>query len=82
MSYGKKIKELRKTYNLTQEELANKLFVSRQAISLWEQDKSSPSKESLLILKELFGISIDEWLLENEDKMINEKQEKLRNYNI
>lgn len=79
MSYGKKIKELRKTYNLTQEELANKLFVSRQAISLWEQDKSSPSKESLLILKELFGISIDEWLLENEDKMINEKQEKLRN---
>ena len=49
MNIGNKIKELRKTYNLTQEELANKLFVSRQAISLWEQDKASPSKESLLI---------------------------------
>ena len=79
MSYGKKIKELRKTYNLTQEELANKIFVSRQAISLWEQEKASPSKESLLILQELFGISIDEWLLESEDMVANEEKGRLLN---
>jgi len=66
MSYGNKIKELRKQHNLTQSELADKLFVSRQAVSLWEQDKVAPSKDTLLMLKELFGISIDEWIGENE----------------
>jgi len=66
MSYGNKIKQLRKKHNLTQSELADKLFVSRQAVSLWEQDKVAPSKDTLLILKELYGISIDEWIEENE----------------
>lgn len=65
MSYADKIKELRKKHNLTQSELADKLFVSRQAVSLWEQDKVAPSKDTLLMLKELYGISIDEWIGEN-----------------
>lgn len=46
---------------------------------MWEQDKASPSKDSLLILKELFGISIDEWLLESEDSVANEEKGSLLN---
>ena len=62
MSYSEKIKELREKHNLSQSELAEKLFVTRQAVSLWEQGKAEPSKDSLMILKELYGISVDEWM--------------------
>lgn len=62
MSYSDKIKDLRKQHNLTQSELADKLFVSRQAVSLWEQGKAAPSKDTLMLLKELYGISVDEWI--------------------
>ena len=45
--YGEKIKAKRKELNLSQEDLANKLFVTRQAISKWENDKASPTMTNL-----------------------------------
>ncbi len=79
MGYSKKIKKLREEYNLTQKELADKLFVTRQAVSLWEQDKIEPSKDTLKLIKELYGISIDEWVAQSvfNDNEINSKK-KLR----
>ena len=67
MDYSEKIKELRKEYKLSQSELAKKLFVSRQAVSLWEQGKTTPSHETLILLKKQFNISIDDWI-DNNDK--------------
>lgn len=69
MDYSEKIKQLRKEHNLTQSELAEKLFVTRQAVSLWEQGKVEPSKDTLVLIKDLYGISIDEWL-ENGAKQV------------
>ena len=68
MSYPDKIKDLRRQHNLTQSEFADKLFVSRQAVSLWEQGKAAPSKDTLILLKELYGISIDEWIADCNDQ--------------
>lgn len=52
--------ELRKQNNLSQEELANKLGISREAISRWERAESSPSTDNLIALSELYNISLDE----------------------
>ena len=54
--------ELRKAHNLSQEELASKLGVSRQAISKWERSESSPDTDNLIQLAALYNISIDELL--------------------
>lgn len=53
------IKKYRKQKNFSQEELAEKVYVSRQTISNWENDRSYPTLESLLILSALFDISLD-----------------------
>lgn len=62
-----RIKELRKNKGLSQQELANALQVSRSAVSMWEINKSHPSKEELIKLSHLFGVSTD-YLLENDTK--------------
>ncbi len=63
---GERIKNLRKEQGLSQEDLAKQLFISRQAVSLWEKGESYPSIDNLLMLKKLYGISIDEWLSDGE----------------
>lgn len=55
-----KLLELRKKNNLSQEELANKLNISRQAISKWERAESSPDTDNLIALAKLYRISLDE----------------------
>ena len=65
MSLGKNIYNLRKEKGYSQEELAHKCNVSRQAISKWEADEVMPDTNNLLILSKIFHITIDE-LLENE----------------
>lgn len=62
-----KLVKLRKKHNLSQEELANKLGLSRQAISKWERAESSPDTDNLISLAKLYNISLDELLLTNED---------------
>ena len=59
MELGKQIKVYRQEAHLSQEELANRVYVSRQTISNWENDKSYPDVNSLVLLSEIFQISLD-----------------------
>ncbi len=61
-----KLFELRKKYNYSQEDLAEKIGVSRQAVSKWERAEASPDTENLILLARLYGVSIDELLSTNE----------------
>lgn len=60
MEFGEKLKELRKARSLTQEELAEALYVSRTAVSKWESGRGYPSIDSLRELSRFFSVSIDE----------------------
>lgn len=71
-SIGKKIQKLRNEQNLSQEELANTLFVTRQAVSKWELGQSFPSIEIILELTKVFEVSIEELLCINEKLNIDE----------
>ena len=60
MSLGEKIREQRKKAELSQEQLAEKLNVSRQAITKWETDKGIPDVSNLIAISDEFGLSLDE----------------------
>ena len=62
MDIGNKLYELRKSKNLSQEELADKLNVTRQTISKWETNQSTPDFDKIIPLCEIYGISADELL--------------------
>ena len=80
MELSKQIKKYRSEANLSQEELAEKIFVSRQTISNWENDKSYPDVNSLLLISEVFQISLDNLIKGDVEKMKKEidEQERLR----
>ena len=59
MELGSQIKKYRDELSLSQDALAEKLYVSRQTISNWENDKSYPDVKSLLLLSEVFQTSVD-----------------------
>lgn len=59
---------LRKANNLSQEALAEKLGISRQAVSKWERAEASPDTDNLILLSRLYGVSLDE-LLKTEDEI-------------
>ena len=63
MDFNNKLYELRKQKGLSQEELANRLNVSRQTVSKWEVGESAPDMEKLAAISELFDISLDELVL-------------------
>ena len=63
MDFNNKLYELRKQKGLSQEELANRLNVSRQTISKWEIGDSTPDLETLVAISDRFGISLDELVL-------------------
>lgn len=67
MTLGDKISKLRKENNYTQEQLADILGVSRQAISKWESDLTYPETEKLIRISELFGCSLDYLIKDKED---------------
>ena len=62
MTFAQKLKELRNRAGMSQEKLAERVGVSRQAITKWETDKGAPEMENLLALSDLFGVSVDELL--------------------
>lgn len=62
MTVGEKIQKYRKSLGLSQEELGQKLLVSRQTVSLWEKDQTVPTIDNLIRLREIFGVSVDEIL--------------------
>ncbi len=59
MELGKQIKKYRSAYSYSQEQLADKVYVSRQTISNWETDRSYPDIRSLLLLSSIFDTSLD-----------------------
>ena len=68
MTLGQKLKEIRKKFGLSQEQLAEIMNVSRQAITKWETDAGLPDTENLKELSRIFGISID-YLLDNNNEL-------------
>ena len=83
MEFNQKLQELRKRKGLTQEELAQLLFVSRTAISKWESGRGFPNIESLKAISGFFSVSLDELLSEEELLTIaetdgREKEETVR----
>ncbi|MBQ7968551.1 MAG: helix-turn-helix transcriptional regulator [Clostridia bacterium] len=76
MSVGGKIQYYRKKSGLSQEELGQKMLVSRQTISLWEMDRTMPTIDNLIRLKEVFRVSIDDILCES--KPIYESENELK----
>ncbi len=78
MEFNEKIQELRKKSGLTQEQLAEKLFVSRTAISKWESGRGYPSIDSLKCIAKIFNVSIDE-LLSSEEIIDIAKEENNSN---
>lgn len=70
MEIGEKLRRARQERELTQEELAHRIGVSRQTISSWENDRSYPDIGSIIALSDLYAISLDE-LLKGDSKMIH-----------
>ena len=76
MEFNEKIQELRKSKGLTQEELAEALYVSRTAISKWESGRGYPSIDSLKEIAKYFSVTIDELLSSDEVLSIAEEDNK------
>ena len=83
MELNAQIKKYRKSLNLSQEELAEKVYVTRQTISNWENGKSYPDIHSLLLLSSLFNVSLDQLIkgdIETMKDIINEQEIKKFNF--
>ena len=82
MEIGKRIKELRNGKGWSQEVFAEKTYVSRQTVSSWENDKSYPDIKSLLLMSELFDMSLDELIKGDVVEMKKEiNNESIREFN-
>lgn len=82
MEFNEKLQQLRKQKGLTQEELAERLYVSRTAISKWESGRGFPNIESLKAISKYFSVSLDELLSGDEILAIAEKDHKEREYTV
>ena len=83
MDIGSRMKKYREEQNISQEELALKIFVSRQTISNWETDKSYPDIKSLIMLSNIFNVSLDNFIkkdIEEMRKIIDSK--KIKEFNV
>ena len=76
MEFNNKLYELRKQKGFSQEELANRLNVSRQTISKWEVGDSTPDMEKLVAISDLFEVSLDE-LVKGEEPKLAEPSEQI-----
>lgn len=74
MEIGKKLKEARMAAGLTQEKVADEIFVSRQTISNWENEKSYPDIMSVIRLSDLYQVSLDQ-LLKGDEQMLEHLEE-------
>ncbi|MDE6896742.1 MAG: helix-turn-helix domain-containing protein, partial [Lachnospiraceae bacterium] len=69
MDIGLQIKKFREQQKISQEELALKIYVSRQTISNWETNKSCPDVKSLITLSNIFNVSLDDFIKEDIKEM-------------
>ena len=72
MEIGKQIKKHRTELGLSQDEFAERIFVTRQSVSNWENDKNYPDINSLVLMAEVFGVSLDN-LVKGDIEEMNEK---------
>jgi transcriptional regulator with XRE-family HTH domain len=75
-----RLKSLRIEHELTQQDIADKLFVSRQAVSNWENNKNFPDLKSIVLLSELFQISLDDFL-KGEKALVKNIEKELKKIN-
>ena len=78
MEFNNKLYELRKQKGFSQEELANRLNVSRQTISKWEVGESTPDMEKLIAISDLFEISLDELVKGEKPERIDTTEQIMR----
>lgn len=76
MSIADRIQSLRKEKGISQEELAEQVGVSRQAVSKWESEQSSPEVDKIILLSEYFGVTTD-YLLKGKETVWREEKKKL-----
>lgn len=76
MEFGQKLQELRKSRGITQEELAQSLYVSRTAISKWESGRGYPNIDSLRAISKFFSVTVDELLSTDEILSLAEEDNK------
>lgn len=80
MKIGEKIQQLRKANNLSQEQLAVQLEVSRQAVSRWEINESTPDTDKIILISRIFSVTTDYLLLEDSEvSNVIETEDKLSN---
>ena len=82
MEFSEKLQELRKSRGLTQEELAEGLYVSRTAVSKWESGRGYPSIDSLKVISNYFTVTIDDLLSGEKLLCIAEKENRARMQNL
>lgn len=83
MNVGARIKKYREKQNISQDELALKVFVSRQTISNWETNKSYPDIKSLTMLSSIFHVTLDDFIkgdIEEMKRIVS--KEKIEKFNI
>lgn len=68
MNFGERLKQIRNNQGLSQEQLAEKIGVSRQAITKWETNRGLPDVENMIILAEIFKMTLDELVLQRTDE--------------
>ncbi|MFK4356499.1 helix-turn-helix domain-containing protein [Bacillus sp. RC92] len=66
MSLGQQLKKFRESQNLSQEDVAKKIGVTRQAVYKWENDKSYPDIDNLIILSEFYNVTLDNLIKGND----------------
>ncbi len=66
--------QYRKKHNLSQEELASQIGVSRQAVSKWERAEASPDTDNLILLAKLYGVTLDELLQGQEEPQVKDEK--------
>lgn len=74
MDFNNRLYQLRKQKGLSQEELANRLNVSRQTVSKWEVGDSTPDMEKLIAMSDLFDVSLDKLVMGKEEEKGQEAQ--------
>ena len=80
-SFGQRLADLRRERNLTQYDIADRLNVSPQAVSKWENDLTSPDIDTLLLLAEMFHITTDELLGKEQKEPVYLPEEKRKDLN-
>lgn len=80
MTLGERLKIYRTQKGLSQEKIAEMLHVSRQAVTKWESDQTTPSSDNLIALANLYEVSLDELIGKSEEKRASAEEEKKKHF--